>query len=249
MCATQAPVPQPSQPGTSSAPTPSGAAPHRAGSRPPSATPVPAGTAVTASSPGASTAPAAPDAAAYGAVPPQRRTPVPPVAAATPDSPTRPVGIEAGIAALADSLSACADTLHERIMQAIRQRPPARPADAGQDPAPDTAQDLDQGMTQGGAQALFDQEVLLRQYANTLYVQAAVLATSGLDSVRAELMEVTASARDTLRQVARVQVLVALAADLVTLAGALAAGQPAQWPAAIRQVRDRVTALRQPGPG
>lgn len=201
MCATQAPVPPPSQPGTSSPPTP----------------------------------------AASGDVPSQRRAPVTPVAAATPDTPIRPVGIETGIAALADSLSACADTLHERIMQAIRQRPPA---DTGQDPAPDLAR----GMTQADAQALFDQEVLLRQCANTLYVQAAVLATSGLDSVRAELMEVTASARDTLRHVARVQALVALAADLVALAGALAAGPPAQWPAAIRQVRDRVTALRQPGP-
>ncbi|MBY0240720.1 MAG: hypothetical protein K2X55_15525 [Burkholderiaceae bacterium] len=149
---------------------------------------------------------------------------------------------------MADSLSACADTLHERIMQAIRQRPPAPPADTGQDPAPDAAPELARGMTQADAQALFDQEVLLRQCANTLYVQAAVLATSGLDSVRAELMEVTASARDTLRHVARVQALVALAADLVALAGALAAGPPAQWPAAIRQVRDRVTALRQPGP-
>lgn len=245
MCATQAPVPPPSQPGTSSAPTPTAS---DAGSHPPSATPAPPRTDVSASGHGGSIAPAVPDAAAHGAA-------LTPWAAATPDTsstpttPTTPLGIEAGIAALADSLSACADTLHERIMQAIRQRPPAPPADAGEEPAQDAAQDLDQGITQNSAQALFDQEVLLRQSANTLYVQAAVLATSGLDSVRAELMDVTASARDTLRHVARVQALVALAADLVTLAGALAAGKPAQWPAAIRQVRDRITALRQPGPG
>jgi len=167
------------------------------------------------------------------------KSPIPPDTTSVP-APPAPAGIEAGVAALADSLSACADTLHERIMHAIRQRQPDQAAAA-------TTGDLAQGITQEAAQALFDQEVLLRQAANTLYVQAAVLASAGLDSVRQELKEVTASARETLRHVAKVQALVALAADLVTLAGALAAGKPAKWPAAIRQVRDRVTALRHNG--
>jgi hypothetical protein len=220
MCPTKPPVP----PGTTA--VPDAAHPSRGASI--AGATAQATTAATAS-PAAATPPV-PHAAADGATP--ALSPAP--AAAT------PAGVEANVAALADSLSSCADALHERIMHAIRQR---QPGNATASPAGDLAD----GITQDSAQALFDHEVLLRQSANTLYVQAAVLATSDLDSVRQELTDVTASARDTLRHVAKVQALAALTADLVALAGALAAGKPARWPAAIRQVRDRVTALRQSG--
>ncbi|WP_195763859.1 hypothetical protein [Pseudoduganella rivuli] len=154
--------------------------------------------------------------------------------------PPIPPATPADIEALADNLSRCADALHERIMRAIRQRQP--------DPAAGTPpQDLAHGITQQDAQALFDQEVLLRQSANHLYVQAAVLAAAGQEAVRQELMEITATARDELRRVARLQALAGLTAGLVTLAGALAAGKPAQWPAAVRDVRDRFKALHDPG--
>jgi hypothetical protein len=155
-----------------------------------------------------------------------------PSAGATPP----PTGVEA----LADSLSICADELHERIMRAIRQRPPA--GSAGR-----AAQDLAHGITQEDAQSLFDQEVLLRQSANRLYVEAAILATAGLDAVRHDLMDVTAMARDRLRHVAKVQGLVALTADLITLTGALTAGNAAQWPSAIRDVRTRLQSLHDSG--
>lgn len=159
--------------------------------------------------------------------------PVPPDPSTMPPAP-------AGIEALADSLSACADALHERIMRALRQRQPGA-ATGSAEP------ELAHGITQEAAQALFDQEVLLRQSANGLYVQAAVLATAGLGNVRQELMDVTAMARDQLRHVATMQALAALAADLVTLAGAIAAGKPEHWPAAVQAVRGRFKTLHDNG--
>ena len=173
--------------------------------------------------------------------PPSPTTPAP-AAPANAAAPAGAVGTAppGGIEALADSLSACADALHERTMRAIRQRAHGRDASAD-------AQDLAHGITQEAAQALFDEEVQLRQYANRLYVQAAVLATEGLDSVRQELMDVTAMARERLRRVAKVQALAALAADLVALGAAIAAGKPAQWPAALKQVRDGFAAVHDEG--
>lgn len=215
MCATQAPVP----PATSSTPRAAGpGSPAQSGATSGAAAAGPAGTAMPV------TAPAA--AMHSGAAPSQ-----PPVPATQHGA--------AAIEALADSLSGCADALHERIMRAIRQRPAGDAAGA--------SPDLADGITQDAAQALFDQEVLLRQSANALYVQAAALAIAGLDSVRQDLMDVTAAARDTLRRVAKVQALVALAAGLVGLAGAIAAGKPGQWPGAIRDVRDQLKRLHNDG--
>lgn len=181
------------------------------------------------------------------------------IAASGPAMPATPADIEA----LADSLSGCADVLHERIMEAIRQRGKAAAQGHGagtgqgieqgieerieEEMGQAIGQGIGQGIDQDTAQALFDQEVLLRQSANRLYVQAAVLATAGLGSVRVQLMEVTAAARDQLRRVAKVQALVALTAELVTLARAIAAGKPGQWPAAVRDVRERVNELRDAG--
>lgn len=146
----------------------------------------------------------------------------------------------AGIEALADSLSACADALHDRTMRAIRQRQPGAAADS-------VAQDRAHGITQEAAQALFDQEVMLRQCANSLYVQAAALTAAGFDQVRQDLMDVTAVARDRLRHVVKVQALASLAAGLVALAQAIVAGKPEQWPGAIRDVRGRLASLHDSG--
>lgn len=252
MCATQAPVPpattsmphaadtaNPAQSGSASgaASVATSAATSGATSGWPSddtsdvtsdSTSSPTSGATAAASPGGTATPAdAPAAAApSGAVPSQPPAPATQHAAAA-------------IEAVADSLSGCADELHERIMRAIRQRPSGDAAGTGDD--------LAGGITQDAAQALFDQEVLLRQSANSLYVQAAALAVAGLDSVRQDLMEVTAAARDTLRRVAKVQALVGLAAGLVGLASAIAAGKPGQWPGAIRAVRDQLKGLHNDG--
>ena len=59
---------------------------------------------------------------------------------------------------LADSLSASADALHARLMRAIRQKMPGT-----SEPA----------ISRAAAQALFANEVTLRQHALGLYLEAA----------------------------------------------------------------------------
>jgi hypothetical protein len=98
-------------------------------------------------------------------------------------------------------------------------------------------------VTQDAVQALFEQEVALRQSANHLYVDAATLAAAGLGDARQALMDVTAAARDQLKRAARLQDLAALAAGLAALGGAIAAGKPSQLPAAVKNVRNSIAAL------
>lgn len=149
---------------------------------------------------------------------------------------------------LADSLSACADELHLRIMRAIRSNPAGATAAAS---TPETAAStaangamLAQGISHQAAQDLFDQEVTLRVHANRLYTQAAALAAAGLGAAREDLLEVAAASRRKMRRAARLQDLVLLAADIISLAAALAAGQPEHLPATVHDIRKHFTQLQ-----
>lgn len=110
------------------------------------------------------------------------------------------------IEALADSLSASADALHTRLMSALRQQPPA--------------------VAQPVAQTLFENEVALRQRANGLYLEAAVLAAGGLGGTQKQLLDVTARAQDKIRKIEHVKDLIQLTGELLSLAAAIAAGKP-----------------------
>ncbi|SFU80557.1 hypothetical protein [Pseudoduganella namucuonensis] len=135
------------------------------------------------------------------------------------------------IATLADSISACADELHARIMKAIREHPP------GGAPGP--------GLGHDAAQALFDQEVELRQHANGLYVQAARLAAAGLGTARQDLLDLAAVARRRIRHAALAQDLAGVAAGVLGLAAAIAAGKPEKLPAAVRDLRDHFARVKE----
>lgn len=160
----------------------------------------------------------------------------------------------AGLEALADQFSASADTLHARLMQALRQPllqdasgtpvpPPAgSPAAGGKDAG------LDQGITRGAAQLMFDTEVALRQRANSLYVEAAQLSLSGLALPQQELLALVHQARAQLARAEHLQALAATAASLVALAAAIAAARPAELPAAFHQLKDQLAQWRDGAP-
>ncbi|MQA42504.1 hypothetical protein [Rugamonas aquatica] len=132
------------------------------------------------------------------------------------------------IIALADSLSACADALHTRLMHALRQ-----PAPGGQAPA----------ISQGAAQALFENEVILRQRANGIYLDAARLSASGLDSAQQQLLDVTARARDAIDRIDRAKDLIDIAAELLSLGAAVATGKPERLVAPLEKLKHHVDAL------
>src|SRR5471032_361931 len=105
------------------------------------------------------------------------------------------------IEALGDNLSASADALHAQLMRALRKRAPGGTAP---------------GMTQGTAQALFENEVLLRQRANSLYLDSARLAASGLGGAQQRLLEQTRRAQDAVARIDQVKDLVDLSAELLS---------------------------------
>ena len=133
------------------------------------------------------------------------------------------------IEALADSLSACADELHARIMKAIRRAPPG----GG-----------NQGTPHAEAQALFENEVALRQHAHSLYVDAARLAVSGLGAPQRELLDLVALARRRIRQADLLKDMIGISADILGLAAAIAAGKPEHLPAVVESVKKRYARLK-----
>jgi len=136
------------------------------------------------------------------------------------------------IEALADSLSASADALHARLMRAIRKPAPGTPSSPNQP-----------GIAQGVAQALFENEVALRQRANGLYLDAARLAAAGLGPQRQQLLELTARAQEKIDQIARIKDLVDIAADLLAVAAGVAAAKPEQVVKPLENLKRHIEAL------
>ena len=134
------------------------------------------------------------------------------------------------IEALADSLSACADALHARLMRAIRRPPPGQPPNLP-------------GISQGAAQALFENEVTLRQRANSLYLDAAVLAASGLGGHQQQMLALTALAQEKIDKIDRLKDLVDLAAGLLSLGAAVATGKPEQILKPLENLKHQIEAM------
>ncbi|MBV6323235.1 hypothetical protein [Duganella violaceipulchra] len=135
------------------------------------------------------------------------------------------------IEALGDSLSACADALHAQLMRALRQRAPGGTAPS---------------MTQGTAQALFENEVQLRQRANSLYLDSAKLAASGLGGAQQQLLEQTRRARDAVARIDQVKDLVDLSAELLSLGAAVASGKPDRIVTPLEKLKHHLDALAPP---
>ncbi|WP_374580945.1 hypothetical protein [Pseudoduganella sp.] len=137
---------------------------------------------------------------------------------------------------LADSLSASADELHARIMRGIRQqqRLVGNNGLGGASP-----------LTHGAAQALFENEVALRQQANSLYVDAASHTLEGMGVTLEELLRLAAEARATIRRIERVKELAGISADLLAVAAAIAAARPENLVAPLESLKKQLAA-RQP---
>ncbi|MFC3457037.1 MULTISPECIES: hypothetical protein [Massilia] len=135
---------------------------------------------------------------------------------------------------LADQLSACADQLHERIMGEIRAYEGATVPEH----------------VQAAARALFDDEVILRQRANSLYADAATYTVKSLGKSQKVVIALTAEAAEKIRKITRIAEVSGLVAGLLHLAGAAATGQPASILAALDKIRahaQAVEATRPPG--
>lgn len=154
------------------------------------------------------------------------------------------------IEALAEQLSACADALHARLMKAIRAATSVTSvtsANTGPATAPPAhGPSIDQGLSQGAAQALFENEVALRQRANGLYLDAAVLAATSLAGAGQQLLVLTAQAAERIRTLDRLRDLIDLAAELLQLGAAVASGAPEHLAAPMEKLRQHLAGLNAP---
>ncbi len=131
------------------------------------------------------------------------------------------------IVELADQLSACADQIHERVMNEIRSY--------GGKPVPDKVQ--------ATARALLEDEVLLRQRANGLYADAATFIVKALGKPQAQLVKLTADAAEKIRRIGVIGEVTGLVAGLIGLAGAAATGQAVPVLMALEKVHKQVKAI------
>ncbi|MTW09240.1 hypothetical protein GM658_01375 [Pseudoduganella eburnea] len=134
---------------------------------------------------------------------------------------------------LADSLSASADELHQRIMRGIRRQQRLEGGYGKDSPGP---------LAQGAAHALFDNEVALRQQANSLYADAAGHSLEGMGVTLPELLRLADQARITIRHIERVKELAGISADLLAVAAAIASGRPEHLSAPLESLKKQLAA-------
>jgi hypothetical protein len=137
------------------------------------------------------------------------------------------------VEALADQLSACADALHARLKQAMKEH---------RGEYSDTEQ--------AGMRGLFDDEQLLRQRADSLYADAAKAVVAGLGEPQRHILALTADAAEKIRKIAKLGEVIGLVGGLLSLAGAAMAGSVSGVLAALDQVRTHTAGVeaQQPKP-
>lgn len=131
------------------------------------------------------------------------------------------------VEALADQLSACADELHARVMKSIKSH-----------------QGDFNDAEQATARALLDDELLLRQRANSLYADAATYVVKTLGQPQQHVMQLTADAAEKIRKIALIGDVVGLVGGLLSLAGAAATGQAAPILVALEKIGKQIKAVQ-----
>jgi oligoendopeptidase F len=122
---------------------------------------------------------------------------------------------------LADQLTASADEVRARLMQAIKKKE----------------------ISPENARATFQSETSLRQQANGLYIDAAVHIVKDLDISQQEFTGVIENANQRIAKVKEIAAFLDLVADLLALAAAVYAGKPKPILAAFEEVRGDLKAL------
>lgn len=126
---------------------------------------------------------------------------------------------------LADRLTASADEIHARLMQAIKKK----------EIAPEEAR------------ATFQQETTLRQQANSLYIDAGSCIVVDLAIPQKEFVGVIEEANRRIAKIKEIAAFLDLVADILALAVAAYAGKPKPILAAFEEVREDLKALPSSG--
>jgi hypothetical protein len=126
------------------------------------------------------------------------------------------------VEALADNLTECAGSIHDRLKKAIKNK------------------EIDQST----AQSIFQDEAILRQRANSLYIDAANRVVVDLAESQKSVMALIDTAKNTIRTIEDLARFIDLIADLLVLAAAVYAAKPAPILAALKEVKADIDALQ-----
>jgi hypothetical protein len=150
----------------------------------------------------------------------------------TPKNPTPAEALSTAkqVEELADQLSACADSIHERVMRDIRR---SQQQHHGEVPEAE----------QSAARALLDAEIELRQRANRLYADAAACIVTSLGQQQQRLVALTADAAEKIKTITRIGDGISLVGRLLGLAAAATTGQVVPILAAIKQLKDQLDVM------
>jgi len=150
----------------------------------------------------------------------------------TPQKPTPAEALSTAkqVEELADQLSACADSIHERVMRGIHR---SQEQHHGEVPEAE----------QSAARALLDAEIELRQRANRLYADAAACIVTSLGQQQRHLIALTADAAAKIKTITRLGDSISLVARLLGLAAAAATGQGLPVLAALGLLQTQLDAI------
>ncbi len=127
------------------------------------------------------------------------------------------------VESLAEGLTRCADSIHNRIMKAIAKKE----------------------MNQITAQTLFQDESALRQRANALHVDALNCVVKDLALPQKTLMGLVRTAEAQIKAIKEIADFIDLTADLLAFAAAAYAAKPGPILAAWTEINKDVKAMRQ----
>jgi hypothetical protein len=125
------------------------------------------------------------------------------------------------VEALADNITKCADSIHDRLKKAIKNK------------------EIDQYT----AQTIFQDEATMRQHADSLYIDAANCVVEDLAESQKSVMALIDTAKEIIKTIENIAHFIDLIADLLVLAAAAYAAKQAPILAALKEVKDDVDAL------
>ena len=129
------------------------------------------------------------------------------------------------VEALADNLTECADSIRDRLKKAIKNK------------------EIDQYT----AQSIFQDEAILRQRANSIYIGAANCVVDGLTESQKNVMALIDTAKETMKRIEDIGRFIDLIADLLVLGAAAYAAKPAPILAALKEVSEDIDTLQRKG--
>lgn len=137
------------------------------------------------------------------------------------NTPIMSLATAADVERFADSLTQCADAIHQRLIDAIR----------ASEISPFTAQQI------------FQSEARLRQHADGFYIDATRFIIADLNDAQINLSEVMSEASDQISKISKIAHFIDIVADLLIVASSVYAAQPGPLISAFQEIQKDIQTI------